>query len=102
MFPLVHHQCSRQSDVGTRASYSMGNQVFNRDSQGPSIHRGRAEPKVVMAYRGERERDEERKFVCVHLFLCGYTYEDRMSSQGQKDEEHFPNLLSIYKIDPNP
>lgn len=42
MLPLVHHQCSRQSDVRTRASYSMRNQVFNRDSQGPSIHGGKA------------------------------------------------------------
>lgn len=42
MLPLVHHQCNRQSDVRTSAFYSMRNQVFNRDSQGPSFQRGKA------------------------------------------------------------
>lgn len=64
----------------------MQNQVFNRDSQGPSIQRGKAGtnsgdgvPVFV--------RVQEKKRVCCFRYI----YEDPMSSQGQKDKENVAN-----------
>lgn len=71
MLPLVHHQRSRQSGVRTRASYSVRNQVFNRDSQGPSIHRGTegtysVDGLSLFARVQEKKRARwKREFVCV-------------------------------------
>lgn len=95
MLPLVHHQCSRQSGVRTRASYSMRNQVFNRDSQGPSIHRGKARiysgdglPVFVQVQEERREGWRER--LCVHTFVPVWLYLwGPHVLTRQKDEEHF-------------
>lgn len=45
-----------------------------------------------------RVQAKTREFVCVCICSCGYTYEDHMSSQGQKDEKKFQSSKDHVRI----
>lgn len=75
----------------------MRNQVFSRDSQGPSIHRGKAGtysgdglPVFVWVQEKNRERDEES--VCVCICSCVVTLASSTClHKGRKNKGHLVN-----------